>query len=86
MLNPFGGLKKVFGGVNKAVKKVGSSAFGAVDRGVRAATPLPNRKKSVIGPTAPTATSTPTATRSVVNSDTMGKMKNAMSRTSKRGM
>jgi len=62
VLSPFGGLKKVFGGVNKAVKKVGGGAFGAVnkavkgtagvaDSAVRAVTPLPpKKKKTAIGP------------------------------------
>jgi len=35
VLKPFGGLKKVFGGVNNAVKKVGGGAFGAVNKAVK---------------------------------------------------
>lgn len=35
MLKPGGFLKKVFGGVNKGVKKVGGGAFGAVNKAVK---------------------------------------------------
>jgi len=47
VLSPFGGLKKVFGSVNKTAKKVGDGAIGTMKRVAGVAE---KKKKTAIGP------------------------------------
>ena len=47
MLSPFGGLKKVFGSVNKAAGKIGGGAIGTMKRVAGVAE---KKKKTAIGP------------------------------------